>query len=190
MRNIIRLSFLLLAACFLLQPVAAATVMQRDDARRCYLATMSELPAADIQQGLIDCSRAIADLDRAPDLRAGLLANRSDLKLKVQDFEGAIADAEASIVLDPDLGAAYLNKGAGLIGLKRYQEALGALEKAITLNKGERLQIAYFNRGLARDYMGDLKNAYFDYKKATEIDPSFEPANVQLNRFTIATQSQ
>lgn len=186
MRNLFRLSILLLAA-YALQPAAAATVMQRDDARRCYLATMSELPALDIRQGLIDCSRAIADVDRAPDLRAGLLANRSDLKLKVQDFEGAVADADASITLDPGLGTAYLNKGAGLIGLHRYLEALAVLEKAIVLDKGERLQIAYFNRGLARDYLGDLKNAYFDYKKATELDPNFEPAKVQLNRFTVTT---
>lgn len=171
-------------------PLAAATVASRDDARQCYLATLSDLTAANYLQGLADCDRAIADQTGDSDLRAGLLVNRSDIKLKMQDFEGAVADADAGITLEPELSTAYLNRGAGLIGLKRYREALAALEKAIALNKGEKLEIAYFNRGLARDYLGDLQAAYFDYKKATEIDPDFAPAKVQLERFTVTTRQQ
>ena len=79
--------------------------------------------------------------------------------------------------------------GRGSVGLARYQEALPALEKAITLGAGNKLQMAYFDRGLARDYLGDLRGAYFDYKKAVELDPYFEPAKEQLARFTVTFKS-
>lgn len=171
-------------------PLAAATVASRDDARQCYLGTLSEPTATNYHQRLADCDRAIANENSDSDLRAGLLVNRSDLKLKAQDFQGAVTDATAAIALEPDLATAFLNQGAGLIGLKRYRDALDALERVIALNKGERLQIAYFNRGLARDYLGDLQAAYFDYKKATEIDPNFAPAKIQLERFTVTTRRQ
>ena len=172
---------------FYMTPVVAATVASRDDARQCYLSTLSDLTSADYPQKLADCDRAIADQSIDSDLRAGLLVNRSDIELKMQNFRAALSDADASIALAPALATAHLNRGAGLIGLKRYQEAIDALEKAIVLNKGEKLEIAYFNRGLARDYLGDLQAAYFDYKKAAEIDPNFGPAQTQLERFTVTT---
>ena len=167
--------------------VMGATVIGRDDARQCYFATLSDLDAANYRQRLADCDRAIAAAMDDSYRRAGLLVNRSDIKLKMQDYQGALADADASIALQPELAAAYLNRGAGLIGLKQYRQAIPALEKAIMLGDGEKLQIAYFNRGLAHDYLGDLKDAYFDYKRASEIDPNFEPAKTQLRRFTVTT---
>ena len=164
-----------------------ATVIGRDDARQCYLATLTDLDIENSRDRLADCDRAIAAEGDDGYLRAGLLVNRSDIKLKMQDYQGALADADAGIALQPRLAAAYLNRGAGLIGLKQYRQAIPALEQAIMLNNGEKLQIAYFNRGLAHDYLGELKDAYFDYKRASEIDPDFEPAKAQLQRFTVST---
>lgn len=170
--------------------LSATTVASRDDARQCYLATLADLTAANYRQKLADCDQAIAGQDSDSDLRAGLLVNRSDIELKMQDFQRAVADADAAAVLEPELATAYLNRGAGLIGLRQYREALDALEKAITFNKGEKLEIAYFNRGLAHDYLGNLQAAYFDYKKAAEIDPNFGPAKTQLERFTVTTRGR
>src|ERR1700744_1634244 len=135
--------------------VLGATVVSRADARQCYLATLSGFDTANGRQRLTDCDRAIAEEVDDSNLRAGLLVNRSDIKLKMQDYQGAIADADAGIALQPELSTAYLNRGAGLIGIKQYAQAILALEKAIMLNTGEKLQIAYFNRGLAHDYLGD-----------------------------------
>jgi tetratricopeptide (TPR) repeat protein len=171
------------------QPLFSAIIMSRDDARQCYLGTLSELPAEKSDFGLKACDRAIANEDSDTYLRAALLVNRSDIRLRMQDYKDAVRDADASIALEPDLATAYLNRGAGLIGLKQYRDALSSLEKAIALSNGEKLQVAFFNRGLARDYLGDLQGAYFDYKKAIDLDPAFQPAQDQLTRFSVTVKS-
>ena len=70
-----------------------------------------------------------------------------------------------------------------------YSWIIDSWDKAIALGAGNRLQMAYFDRGLARDYLGDMRGAYFDYRKAIEIDPEFAPAKEQLARFTVTIKS-
>jgi tetratricopeptide (TPR) repeat protein len=122
-------------------------------------------------------------------MRAGLLANRAYIRLGMADYAGAVADADASLSLAPELAAAQLNRGAALIGLGRYQEALPSLEQAVALSSGDKLELAYYNRAIAREHLGDIKGAYFDYKKATELDPKFAPAQEQLTRFTVTVSA-
>ena len=68
-------------------------------------------------------------------------------------------------------------------GLKAL--ACGTAALAITLGMSDRLQLAYFNRGMARENLGDIRGAYYDYKRASDLDPKFEPAREQLARFTV-----
>ena len=163
-----------LLTVFMASPAFASTVMVgTSDTRACYFATLNSATPAQLQPGLDTCTRAIsANADDAY-LHAALLVNRSDIRLRMADYSGAVADADASIALQPDLAAAYVNRGAGLIGLRRYREALPPLEKAISLNQGDKLQEAFFNRGLAREYLGDIQGAYRDYKKASGIRSEF-----------------
>jgi tetratricopeptide (TPR) repeat protein len=173
----------------LLTPSAVAgTIMSRDDARECYLATLVESSSLADKQGLAACDRAASGENVSTYLRAAALANRADIRLRMHDYTGTIADADASIGLDPELAAAYLNRGAGLIGLQHYQDALASLDKAIALSLSDRLHLAYFNRGMARENLGDIRGAYYDYKKASELDPKFEPAREQLARFTVTVK--
>ncbi len=164
---------------------ASTIVVGTSDTRACYFATLNSYTPAQLRAGLDTCTRAIGANADDTYLRAALLVNRSDIRLRMADYSGAVADADTSIALQPDLAAAYVNRGAGLIGLQHYRDALPPLEKAIALNQGDKLQEAYFNRGLAREYLGDIQGAYRDYKKATELDPNFEPAKEQLSRFTV-----
>jgi tetratricopeptide (TPR) repeat protein len=167
---------------------ASAAGLSRDGARECYLATLREASPENGQVGLQACSQAL-DSAANPDMRAGLLANRAYIRLRMADYPGTVADADASLSLAPDLAAASLNRGAGLIGLGRYQDALPSLEKAVTLSSGNKLELAYYNRGIAREHLGDIKGAYLDYKKATELDPKFVSAQEQLARFTVTIGS-
>ena len=73
----------------------------------------------------------------------------------------AVEDAEQALALDPTEAVAHLNRGAGMVGLRRYQDAIAALDQAIAL-KIEPLQIAYFNRALAKEALGDVPGAYPD----------------------------
>ncbi|HXS07387.1 MAG TPA: tetratricopeptide repeat protein [Rhizomicrobium sp.] len=162
----------------------SAAVMDRDSAQECYLATLNQSLSS--QLCLLACTAA---LENAADngTKAGLFANRAFIHLRMADYAGTVADADASLSLAPDLAAANLNRGAGLIGLGRYREALPSLERAVTLSRGDKLELAYYNRGIAREHLGDIKGAYFDYKKAAEINPKFAPAAEQLARFTVTT---
>src|ERR1700754_774523 len=94
----------------------AGTVISRDDARECYLATLAESSSVADKQGLVACDRAANGENASTSLRAAALANRADIRLRMHDYAGTIADADTSIELDPELAAAYLNRGAGLIG--------------------------------------------------------------------------
>ncbi len=171
---------------FAASPAFATTVVVgTSDTRNCYFATLNNSTPAQLKRGLDSCTRAISANASELYLRAALLVNRSDIRLRMADYSGAVADAGASVALEPDLAAAYVNRGAALIGLQHYRDALPPLEKAIALNQGDKLQEAYFNHGLAREYLGDIQGAYRDYKKATELDPNFEPAKAQLSRFTV-----
>jgi tetratricopeptide (TPR) repeat protein len=163
--------------------VSAAT-LDRGGAQECYLATLRDASPENDQAGLRVCNEAMETADNT-ELRADLLVNRSFIRLRMMDYPGTVADAEASLLLAPDLAEAHLNRGAGLIGLGRYREALPSLEKAVALSGADKLELAYFNRGIVRENLGDVRGAYLDYKKAAELDPKFSRAHEQLTRFNV-----
>ena len=63
--------------------------------------------------------------------------------------------------------------------LKRYDDAVADLDKGIALNSRE-LQVAYFDRGLVRERLHDLKGACADYRQALVLRPDFTLASGQL----------
>ena len=58
------------------------------------------------------------------------------------------------------------------------------LDKAINMGL-EKLHLAHYNRGLAKEKMNDARGAYADYRRALEMDPTFTLANEQLQRFLV-----
>ena len=161
-----------------------AAVISRGEARDCYLATLQSPSPESNASGLQTCSRAI-EVAPDSDARAELLVNRAFIRLRMADYTGTVADTDASLALAPNLAAADLNRGAGLIGLGRYSDALPSLERAVAQSNDGKLELAYYNRAIAREHLGDIRGAYLDYKKATELDPEFAAAKDQLSRFTV-----
>ena len=68
--------------------------------------------------------------------------------------------------------------------LKRYKEALVDINKGIALG-AKRPHIAYYDRAIADEALGDIRGAYEDYKKAVELEPDFALATEQLPRFKV-----
>ena len=130
------------------------------------------------------CTRALSNQALSVRDRAATYVNRSVIRLRVRDFSGAIADVDQSIQRWPQLSEPYVNRGAALINLDRPQEALAELDKAIGMGL-EKVHLAYYNRGLAKEKMNDARGAYADYRKALELDPNFTLANEQLQRFLV-----
>lgn len=111
-----------------------------------------------------------------------LLVNRGVTYLRRQESEPALADFDEVIRLDRRSGEAHLNRGAALVQMGRHGEAIAAITEALGLGVREPHK-AYFNRGAAREALGDIRGAYEDYNTALEIQPDWGPASAELARF-------
>jgi tetratricopeptide (TPR) repeat protein len=117
--------------------------------------------------------------------RAGTYVNRGVLKLRSADYPNATRDFDLALRIKPEMGEAYVNRGAASIGLKRYAESLPDINKGLELGVEEPAK-AYYNRALAYEGLEDAKSAYFDYQKAAEINPEWGAPREQLTRFTVS----
>ena len=71
-----------------------------------------------------------------------------------------------------------------MVALKRWAEGLAALTKGIDIQPQE-AEKAYYNRAIANEELGRVKEAYYDYLKAAELKPEWEQPKMQLTRFTV-----
>lgn len=116
--------------------------------------------------------------------RAGTLVNRGVLKMRRLNWTAATRDFNDAVRIRPDMGEAYVNRGAVLIGEHRYAESLPDLNKGLQLGVEEPAKV-YFNRALAYEGMDDAKSAYFDYQKAVELSPDWAAPREELVRFHV-----
>lgn len=179
---------LALGAAALTAPVAVAqrgdpravTVIGGDShAQRC-IANVAAGDSSD--ETLQACTRALRNprLPEASELM--LLINRGIVHLRRRDGEAAIADFDAVLQEDDDHAEARLNRAAALVQLGRHGPAIAEITEALSLGVAEPHK-AYFNRGVAREQLGDLRGAYEDYSTALAIQPDWGPANAELARF-------
>ena len=152
-RIVLALSFVLLGT----QAFATTVVVHGGIGRDCYVETLRDSATPEQnRQSLKICDQAVADARIDPgDISdyAAALANRADIRLRLEDYQGVVADAENALSLDSTLGPAHLNRAAGLIGLRRFQEALPSLDQAIAL-KAHNLEAAYYDRALVKEAAG------------------------------------
>ena len=158
----------------------AVSVIGDGPAQLCY-------QAADTGQSPLDymsyCDQALAGTLSSAD-RAATFVNRGVLKLSINSIEGATADFNSSLAINPNLGEAYINLGATLIAKRRYAEALADINKGLALGTKEP-HLAYYDRAMADEALGNLQAAYDDYRKAQSLAPDFEKASDELKRFRI-----
>ena len=69
------------------------------------------------------------------------------------------------------------------MGLKQYRDALADLDRGLALGAPEPAK-AWYDKGLACEDLGDLQQAYDDYKKASELRPDWQLPKDDLKRFT------
>jgi tetratricopeptide (TPR) repeat protein len=116
--------------------------------------------------------------------RAATHDNRGVILAALGRTEAAKVDFNDAIRLDPRLGDPYVNIGAMLIKERRYEEALAQINKGLELGTGFP-HIGYYDRALAYDLLGRYREAYYDYKKAVELEPGFTLASERLKDFTV-----
>ena len=161
---------------------AAVTVLGNNSlAQSCYrYAEFGGSSAA----GISTCTTALETQPLAFKDRAATLVNRGIIRARMDDSAGALADYDNGIHIDAQLAEAYVNRGATLIVMKRWDDALKDIDKGISLG-ARRMHIAYYDRAIVHEEMGDIRAAYEDYKKASELEPGFTLATQQLERFRV-----
>lgn len=95
-------------------------------------------------------------------------------------FQGKVHDAidecKRAIAVDPDFGNPYNDIGSYLISLKRYDEAIGWLERAIKAPRYDPRHYPYFNLGRIYFAKGMILRARECFQQALSIEPRYTAA--------------
>ncbi len=89
------------------------------------------------------------------------------------ELETAIEECHRAIEVDPDFGNPYNDIGAYLIARGEYHQAVPYLEQALHAKRYRAYHFAHFNLGRAKEYQGDVLNAFRHYRKALELEPRY-----------------
>jgi tetratricopeptide (TPR) repeat protein len=164
-------------------PASAFTVMKYSRLRLVFASLTAALIAIGVGEAQDkDIARAIErqfkemmdKTDRAVE------ANPNDVTLRLQrgyerllmipDYDGALADFERAVQLDPRSSDAYCGRGKAKHGKGDNEGAVADLDRAIVLDA--RNSDAYLARGYIRKIKGDLDAAIPDYDIFIQMKPS------------------
>ncbi len=104
------------------------------------------------------------------------------MHLRRREGDSAVTAFDAVLALEPRNAEAHLNRGAAMVMIHQPGPAVAEITQALSLGVREP-EKAYYNRGAAREALGDLRGAYEDYSTALQIRPQWAPADQELARF-------
>ncbi len=107
--------------------------------------------------------------------------SRAAARLFKGDFEGAIVDCDAALLLDAVDTSSYVNRGWAKLNVRDLAGAEADYAKAIDLAPG--LAKAWSGRGTVRTALEDLDGSLKDYTRAIELAPKLQSA--RENRGTL-----
>ncbi len=162
---------------------ASVLVVGSTSARLCYQAADARgIPSLTT---MAYCDEAIEREALSGYDRTATHVNRGILRLRRGSVDDAIADFDAAIAEDPNEPEAYLNKGMALLRLPNGWEAAVPLFNTAIEKRTRRPAIAYYGRAVAYEMGGQIKEAYYDYRQASVIEPKWRDPRVELARFTV-----
>jgi tetratricopeptide (TPR) repeat protein len=161
--------------------LAAVTVIGDSSAQQCSDAAFHD--RAD-QASLEICNQAISNSMMGRRDLSGTYINRGVIYMNRSDFNDAREDFNHAIQVDPDIGEAWVNRGAIDILDKRFKDGISDIDKGLSLGTMEPAK-AYYNRGVAYESIDDEKSAYLDYQQALTLEPNWDLPKQELLRFTV-----
>jgi tetratricopeptide (TPR) repeat protein len=110
-------------------------------------------------------------LERVPDplARALLLTNRGALRVRRQEWDGAVADLRQAVALQPDAVEAHANLAQAYRGRKDWEAARAELDQALTFRPGD--ASLYHSRAALHLERGDPAAARRDFEQAVTRTP-------------------
>lgn len=160
---------------------AAVTVLGAGLAQACYQAAEY---GGNPKEGIAACGASLDQETLTADDRAATYINRGILYARSKEPLKAISDYDTGLHIRPKLAEGYVDRGASYIVLRKYQQALDDINEGLRLGTS-RPHIAYYDRAMAHEGLGDIRGAYQDYRHAVELAPDFKLAVEQLERFRV-----
>jgi tetratricopeptide (TPR) repeat protein/S1-C subfamily serine protease len=115
--------------------------------------------------------------------KAWFYDNRGNVRMKLNDYKGAMADYNTAIDIYPQMTLVHNNRAGLKFKLKDFQGALADYNAEIDINP--QFSLAYYNRGMVKAAIKNYQGAIADYDMAIRIYPEFaalyyERANSKL----------
>lgn len=161
----------------------AVTVIGGGLAQSCYEAV--EFSRVNVTKAIEICDLALQHEHLRARDKAATYTNRGILHMRQGNNTRAMWDYQRGLQVMPELEEAKVNLGAALYNLKRYPEALKALNEGVGTDSLEAKAIGFYNRGLTHEKLGDIQSAYEDFRRAYQLNPEFTQASEQMSRFTV-----
>ena len=95
-------------------------------------------------------------------------------KQKFGDYDGAIADFDRAIEIDPQNVGAFVNRAVCKQAKDDHLGAIADWDRALELKPDDGGW--YVNRGIVKEAVGDHEGALADYDRAAEVEPEYEVA--------------
>lgn len=132
----------------------------------CYRSASNDPHPSDLD----DCDLAISAQTLSTAELAATYSNRGVIYGRIGDIRQSMKDHNRAAELAPDLPNVYVNRANVFTRLKQYQAALDDLDQAIRLG-GEVAPIAYYNRALLHQSLGNAEAARVDAETAAALSP-------------------
>ena len=172
-----------LGAAFASAPAdASVSVLGGSAARQCFQA--AESPMSPSTETLDVCDLAITSEPLTDRDLVATYINRGILRVRVGRTGDGIADFNRAIDRDPTIAEAWFNRGVALMRTGDYEEAMPSFQAAVERSTN-RPALAYFGRAVANEALGNMRAAYADYRRASELDPDWERPRSELRRFQV-----
>lgn len=106
---------------------------------------------------------------------------RGNLRLEDGAYDEALTEFDTVLREAPKHAPSHLGRAIALMGLQRDEEALQALDTAVSIEP--EFAAAYANRGILHDRHGEHSLALADYREALRLDPKLGEGPGWLTRF-------
>ena len=172
-----------LAGVTAMMPAGASTTsIGNSAARDCWQAA----EARDYDRNAIyHCNMALEFEGLGSADRAATLVNRGVLYMRNRAYSVAERDFNRAMATDQANPEAYLNMAISRLRQNQADTSVMPwIEKAIALNTKDQA-LAYYSRAILHERNGNVRQAYYDYKKAHELAPDWDEPAEDLQRYKV-----
>ncbi|GAA5890826.1 hypothetical protein JCM6882_008827 [Rhodosporidiobolus microsporus] len=168
-----------------LSPPALPAAPNQSQGDRTLELAFQALDAKDFAHALTLFNEALDQGPSTAEGRAAALNMRATFKFIMSDAEGALADLDAATTEGEGgaratalLAQSWVKKASVHMELGRPEEAMRDFERALEVEEGN--ADVFYHRGQVYFITGDYPKAIAEYRRSSELDPSFIFSHIQL----------